>query len=98
MFEPGRVGQVWRQDPDDRITRRVQGESAAKDVGIAAETRLPEVVAQRRDPRGSGKVFFGEECAAQKWPDTKEREEIRGHDPRSHPLGATVDLQDRVLK
>ena len=66
-----------RENADDRVAATVERDGAADDGGIAAEMRLPELVAEQNDGSGSGLFFRWKKIAAENRVDANECEKIR---------------------
>ena len=67
-----------RQDADDGMRDAVEGDGCAEDVGVAAEARLPESVAENDYGMAFGTAFIGREGAAERGAHAEHREKIWG--------------------
>jgi hypothetical protein len=67
--------EVHGQDADDPERRAIEGHELTHDVGVHAEARTPEGVAEERHPVGTFVAFLREEIASEDRLDSEDRQE-----------------------
>ena len=89
-FEVAREKHLGGHDPNDRITRPVEGERLADHVRPATKAALPERATDDCHVIVSGAVLPVDKAAAQCRRDPKRGHEIRRHRPDMNELGFTA--------
>ncbi len=81
-----RVGILRRHHPDDGVDIAIERQGLARDFAIAAETPLPQPVADQRDRRAAAFPFRRAEASTQQRARSEHLQKVRRHAYRRHPL------------